>query len=137
MTHDENLRVGVVLNEFEVVTGLPVVLFFVNENIFEVLFGKLNHTCLVFHVVLHISHCEMVENFDLIELVSQVLGELDIANTVRVNTEGKVLFQPSEGLWLPFHVNIKPVIAFLSVRYFNVGVTVLSCNLGINKSRSI
>jgi hypothetical protein len=39
VTHNENLRVSVVLNEFEVITGLPVVLFLVNKNVLEILLG--------------------------------------------------------------------------------------------------
>ena len=137
MTHHEYLGVSVVLNELEVVACLPIVLFLVNENVFEVLLCHLDHTGLVLHVMLHVSHREMVEHFDLVELVSQVLRELDLTNTVAVYAEGQVLLQPSEGLWLPFHVDIEPVVAFLSVWHLNIGVTVLSSDLGIDKGRSV
>lgn len=72
MTHNEYLGVSVVLNQLEVVSSLPVILFFVNANVFKVLLGHLDHASFVFHVEGSVSHDEMVQDFDLLELVSQI-----------------------------------------------------------------
>jgi len=69
VTHNENLRVSVVLNEFEVITGLPVVLFLVNKNVLEILLGKLDHTGITLHMMLNVGHGEMIKNFNLIKLI--------------------------------------------------------------------
>lgn len=88
VTHHEYLGVSVVLNELEVVACLPIVLFLVNENVFEVLLCHLDHTGLVLHVMLYVGHREVVQYFNLVELFGQVLGELDFADTIAVYAEG-------------------------------------------------
>ena len=70
-------------------------------------------------------HHESIEDFNLIELESYVVCEIDSANTIAVDAEREVLLQPFEGFWLPSYVNVKPVVAFLSIFDLKVGITLL------------
>lgn len=136
MTHDECLGIGIVLHQLEVISSLPVVLFLENVDVLEVLLGQLDDTGSVLHVESGVSHHDVIKHFNLLELVVQVLRELDIADTIAIQAEGEILLQPSESLWLPFHVNIEPVVAFLTILYLDVSVTILTSDFGINECAS-
>lgn len=134
MTHDENLVVSVVLHQLEVVPSFPVILFLEDIDVFEVLLGKLDNLCSVLHMEGGVSHHDVIKNLNLLELIVQILGPLDIADTIAVKTELEILLQPSEGLWLPFHVDVKPVITLVEIWHFNVSITILTGDLGIDQS---
>jgi hypothetical protein len=134
VTHNENLRVGIVLNQFEVVSSLPVILLLKDINVLEVLLGQLDNSCTVLHMEGCVSHENVVQNFDLLELSVQIFGEFNFTATVAVQTESEVFLQPSESLWLPLHVNIEPVVSLIQVWHLNVSVTVLTSDFGIDQS---
>ena len=133
VAHDEDHVVCVVLHQLEVVTSFPVIFLFEDINVFEVLLGKLDDTGTVLHVEGGVGHHDMVKNFNLLELAVEIFGPLDVANTIRVETEAKILLQPSEGLWLPFHINIEPIVASVEVWHLNISITILTGDLGIDE----
>lgn len=87
MTHDENWLMTIVLNKFEVVACLPIVLFLKYINVLKVLFGHLYYSSVVVQVVRSVSHHHVVKNFNLIEVASQIFCELNIAYTIAIDTE--------------------------------------------------
>jgi len=73
VAHNENFRVGVVSNHFEVVTGIPVVLFLININVLEVLLDLNYLAGIIFHMILNVGHHEIIKNLNLIILIGKVL----------------------------------------------------------------
>lgn len=87
MTHDEYLVISVVLNQFEVVSSLPVVLLLEDTDILEVLLGHLDHASFVLQMEGSIGHHEMIQNLNLLKLLGQIFREFSFTNTVAVYTE--------------------------------------------------
>jgi len=134
VAHDESLRVSIVLNQFEVVSSFPVVLLLKDTDILEVLLSHLDHTSLILHMERSISHHEVIENLNLLELGSQVFWEFSFTDTVAVDTKGEIFFEPSESFWLPFHVNIEPVVTLIEIWNLNIGITILTSYFSVNQS---
>jgi len=126
----------IVLDKFEVVACFPIVLFLKYINVLKVLFGHLYNPSLVVQVVGSVSHHYMVKNFNLVELTSQILGELNIANTIAIDTKLDVFLQPLECLWLPLHIDVEPIVTLVQVLAFDVGITILSSYLSIDQGAS-
>ena len=92
----------------------------------------LDLTSLLLQLKLCVRHHDMVENFALVELVREVFRKLNITNSITIHAEAQFLFKPSEGVWLPFQVDVQVVDAWSQVG-FQVCVTVLASYVFGNK----
>ena len=86
VAHYENLF-SIVFDELELITGLPVIVFFKNFDSVKLIFLAGDHTSFVLDVMVAISHENIIQAVNLIIVFGFVITNYDITFTIAVYTK--------------------------------------------------